>query len=79
MVDARVWKQVEDEARQSPVRFLEHLLPLKGWRRLSEAILVALRGVRDAFTIDTEAGEIACVLHPKIPNVPTCRRETVER
>jgi hypothetical protein len=24
MVDARVWRQVKDEARESPVRFLEH-------------------------------------------------------
>jgi hypothetical protein len=29
MVDARVWKQVEDEARESPVRFLEYLGPLE--------------------------------------------------
>jgi hypothetical protein len=44
------------------------LHPLEGWRRPSEAILAALRGV---FTTDTEDGEIACVLHLKIPNVPT--------
>jgi hypothetical protein len=42
--------------------------PLEGERRPSEAILAALRGV---FTTDTEDGEIACVLHLKIPDVPT--------
>jgi hypothetical protein len=25
MVDARVWRQVKDEARESPVRFLEYI------------------------------------------------------
>jgi hypothetical protein len=35
--------------------------------------------VRGAFTINTEAGEIACVLHLKIPNVPTCGRDPVKR
>jgi hypothetical protein len=30
------------------------------------------------FTIDTETGETACVLHLKIPNVPTCGRDTVK-
>jgi hypothetical protein len=29
MVDARVWKQVKDEERQTPVRFLE-FFPLEG-------------------------------------------------
>jgi hypothetical protein len=43
MVDARVWKQVEDEARESPVRFLE-TNTIETPRRPSEAILVALRG-----------------------------------
>jgi hypothetical protein len=28
------------------------------------------------FTTDTETGEIACVLHLKIPNVPNCGRDT---
>ena len=36
-------------------------------------------GVRGVFTINTEAGEIACVLHPKIPNVPTRGRDTLKR
>jgi hypothetical protein len=26
MVDARVWRQVEDEARESPVRFLDTII-----------------------------------------------------
>jgi hypothetical protein len=40
---------------------------------------VAPRGVREIFTIDTETGETACVLHLKIPNVPTRGRDTVKR
>jgi hypothetical protein len=31
------------------------------------------------FTINTETGETACVLHLKIPNVPTRGRDTVKR
>jgi hypothetical protein len=31
------------------------------------------------FTSNTEIGEIACVLHLKIPNVPTRGRDTVKR
>ena len=31
------------------------------------------------FTINTEAGETPCVLHLKIPNVPTRGRNTVKR
>jgi hypothetical protein len=31
------------------------------------------------FTINTEAGEIACVLHVKIPSVPTRGRDTLKR
>ena len=30
MVDAKVWKMVKDEARESPVRFLEYPSPLEG-------------------------------------------------
>jgi hypothetical protein len=36
---------------------------------------VVLRGV---FTTDTEDGEMACVLHLKIPNVPPVARHTQE-
>jgi hypothetical protein len=31
------------------------------------------------FTINTEAGEIVCALHLKIPNVPTRRCDTAKR
>jgi hypothetical protein len=31
------------------------------------------------FTVNTEAGETPCVLHLKIPNVPTRGRNTVKR
>ena len=37
---------------------------------------MALRGV---FIINTEDSETACVLHLKIPNVPTRGRDTVKR
>jgi hypothetical protein len=46
--------------------------PQKPFSSLSEE-------VRGGFTIDTETDETACVLHLKIPNVPTCRRDTVKR
>jgi hypothetical protein len=35
--------------------------------------------VRDEFTINTEAGEMARVLHLKIPDVPTRGRDTLKR
>jgi hypothetical protein len=31
------------------------------------------------FTINTEASDMPCVLHLKIPNVPTRGRDTVKR
>jgi hypothetical protein len=36
-------------------------------------------GVTGVFTINTETGEIVCVLHLKVPNVPTRGRDTVKR
>jgi len=63
-----VWRQVKDEARESPVRSLEPPIrkgsggPQKPFSSLSE-------GARGLFIINTEAGEIACVLHLKITNV----------
>jgi hypothetical protein len=57
---------VKEEARQSPVRFLGPIFqkgsggPQKPFSWLSE-------GVRCVFTINTEAGEIACVLHTPYP------------
>jgi hypothetical protein len=60
---------VKDEARESPVTLQEYpgirrgsVGPQKPFSSLSEE-------VRGVFTINTEAGEIACVLHLKIPNV----------
>jgi hypothetical protein len=58
MVDARVWRQVKDEAREPPLRFLEYPLfyqkgsggPQKPFSWLSE-------GVRHVFTIHTETSE----------------------
>jgi hypothetical protein len=41
MVDARVWKQVEDEARESPVRFLEYTFI----RIAAETVRKALSGL----------------------------------
>jgi hypothetical protein len=39
----------------------------KGWRRPSEAILVALRGCQSTFTVSTESSERLCVPHLHIP------------
>src|SRR5215218_10097546 len=41
MVDARIWRQVQDEARESPVRFLESP---KTTRRVAEALRSHSRG-----------------------------------
>jgi hypothetical protein len=40
MVDARVWKQVKDEERESPVKFLEY----GSTRRVAEALRSHSRG-----------------------------------
>jgi hypothetical protein len=62
MVDARVWKQVKDEARQSPVTLLEFLTPLligsEDPQKPSSSLSEGLRGM---FTIITEAGEMTCI------------------
>ena len=67
MVDARVWKMVKDEARQSPVTLLEHLPTRRGSVGSQKPFSWLSEGDRRLFTINTEAGEIACVLHLKIP------------
>jgi hypothetical protein len=71
MVDARVWKMVKDEARQSPVTLLEHLPTRRGSVGSQKPFSWLSEGDRRLFTINTEAGEIACVLHLKIPGTTT--------
>jgi hypothetical protein len=63
MVDARVWKQVKDEARESPVTLLEHLPIRRGSGGSQKPFSWLSESVRCVFTINTEAGEIACVPH----------------
>jgi hypothetical protein len=62
MVDARVWRQVEDEALESPVTFLEYPRPIRrgsgGPHKPFSSLSEGLRGI---FTINTEAGEMTCV------------------
>jgi hypothetical protein len=57
IVDVRVWRQVKDEARQSPVRFLEYHHQ-KGSGRSQKPISWLSEGVRGVFTTITEAGEM---------------------
>ncbi len=66
-------RQVKDEARQSPVKFLEYPYyirrgsggPQKPFSWLSE-------DVRDVFTINTEAGELTLVPHLHILGTTMC-------
>jgi len=66
MVDARVWKQVEDEGRQSPVRFLEHLPIRRGSGGPQKPFPWLSEGLRAVLTINTEAGEMTCIPHLRI-------------
>jgi hypothetical protein len=63
MVDARVWRQVKDEARESPVRFLKHPLYQKGSGGPQKPFSWLSEGVKEAFTINTEAGEQTLIPH----------------
>ena len=67
---------VKDEARESPVRFLESPPIRRGSGGPQKPFSWLSEGVRDRFTINTEAGEMTCVLHLKIFNVPTCSSGT---
>src|SRR5215218_9910490 len=57
MVDARVRRVVNDEARESPVRFLEHLPIRRGSGGPQKALSWLSEGVRWMFTPNTAAGE----------------------
>jgi hypothetical protein len=57
MVDARLWKQVKDEGRQSPVRFLEYLPIRSGSEGSQKPFSPLSEGVRGVFTISTESSE----------------------
>ncbi len=56
MVDAGVWRQVEDEAREPPIRFLGYPSQ-KGSGDSQKPFSWLSEGVRDRFTTHTEAGE----------------------
>jgi hypothetical protein len=69
--------------RKTATRIACTVLPVPTIRIDTEDVREALRdlwgGVRAVFTVSTESSEIACVLHLKIPNVPTRGRDTVKR
>jgi hypothetical protein len=70
MVDTRVWKQVKVEARESPVRVLGPSYQ-KGSRGSQKPSSWLSEGLREIFTIITEAGEMTCLpLH--IPETTMC-------
>jgi hypothetical protein len=57
IVDARVWRMVKDEARESPVRFLEPLPISRGSEGSQKPFSSLSEGLGGIFTIITEAGE----------------------
>jgi hypothetical protein len=61
------------------VRFLEYLHIRRGNGGPQKPFSWLSEGVTGVFTINTETGEIVCVLHLKVPNVPTRGRDTVKR
>jgi hypothetical protein len=61
IVDARVWRMVKGEARESPVRFLEPLPIRRGSGGPQKAFSWLSEGVRGVFTNNTEASERPCV------------------
>jgi hypothetical protein len=63
---------VKDEARESPVKFLEYLFTRRGSGGPQKPFSSLSEGVGGVLTVSTESSEIACILHLKIPNVPTC-------
>ena len=79
MVEAKARSRSKTRNENPLVTLLEYL-PIRIAAETVRGALSALcGGVRAAFTTDTEDGEIACVLHLKIPNVPTRGRDTVKR
>jgi hypothetical protein len=60
MVDARVGRQVKDEARPSPVTFLEYLPLLIGSGGPQELFSWLSEGVGGVFTVSTESSERTC-------------------
>src|SRR5919112_800980 len=65
MVDARVWRMVKYEARESPVRFLEHSPIRRGSGGPQKPFSSLSEGLRGMFTINTETGEKTCVPPPR--------------
>jgi hypothetical protein len=68
------WKMVEDGARDSPVRVLEYRSTRRGSGGPQKPFSWLSEGVRGVFTINTEAGEKACVPHLLILGAPSCPR-----
>ena len=52
---------VKDEARESPVKFLEYLFTRRGSGGPQKPFSSLSEGLRGIFTIITEAGEMTCV------------------
>jgi hypothetical protein len=61
MVDARVWRMVEDEPREPPVTLLKYPPLLMGSGGSQKPFSSLSEGLRGIFTIITEAGEMTCV------------------
>jgi hypothetical protein len=74
----RAWI-LEKQPRGSPVRFYHDPTIRIDTEDVREALSGLWEGDRGVFTDSTESSEIACVLHLKIPNVPTCGRDTRKR
>jgi hypothetical protein len=72
MVDARVWKQVKDEGRQSPVTLLEYPYIRRGSEGPQKPTSWLSEGARGAFTINTEIGENPCIPHLHILGTTMC-------
>ena len=62
-VDARVWKQVKDEAREPPVTLLEHLPIRRGSGGPQKPFSSLSEGVGGVFTVSTESSERTYVPH----------------
>ena len=75
---SQAWKMVEDEARESPMKFLGYRTIRRGSGGPQKLFSSLRGGVGSLFTIDTEDDEIACVLLLKIPQRTHPWRDTVK-
>jgi hypothetical protein len=72
MVEARVRKQVKDEALELPLRFLEYLPIGRGSGGPQKPLPWLSEGVKGIFTVSTVSSEITC--GPTISPGPPCPR-----